>query len=360
VVNTRYSTANRGKKAGLPPGSLVHIGRYNENPVRVKLENYNETDHFEYESYEINSCLGAVKTGLNTWINLDGVHDVGLLEKIGDCYKIHPLVLEDILNTNQRPKIEDYGDYLYIVLKAIYFDEARDGIDTEQISLIIGEKHLISFQEKDGSEGDMLSNIRERLRTNTGRLRKLGIDYLAYSIIDIIVDNYFVVIEIIGDKIELLEDQAAKNPNPEILEKIHLLKRDLIAMRRAVWPLREVLGSYSRVETKLLHQETLPYLRDVYDHTIQAVDMIEIYRDTISSLIDIYLSSVSYRLNEIMKLLTMISVIFIPLTFLAGVYGMNFDYMPELRSHYGYLGVWLVMILIAVFMLIWFRRKKWL
>jgi magnesium transporter len=268
--------------------------------------------------------------------------------------------LEDILNTNQRPKIEDYGDYLYIVLKALYYDDARECIDVEQISLVIGENHIISFQEKDGSEGDILLTIRERFRTNTGRLRKMGTDYLAYSIIDIIADHYFIVIEIMGDKIEALEEKAAKNPKPEILERIHELKRDIIIMRRTVWPLREVLGTYSRVETKLLKQETLPYLRDVYDHTIQAVDMIEIYRDTISTLIDIYLSSVSYRLNEIMKLLTMISVIFIPLTFLAGVYGMNFDYMPELRSHYGYPGVWLVMITVAVSMLVWFRRKNWL
>jgi magnesium transporter len=358
ITDTTFDT--RGQKAGLPPGSLVHVGKHSETPVRIKLVNYDEFTYDEHDSYNLEECLTDVRSDLNTWINLDGVHDVSLLEKIGDCFKIHPLVLEDILNTNQRPKIEDYGDYLYIVLKAIYYDDVRDSIDTEQISLIIGENYLISFQEKDGSEGDILLTIRERFRTNTGRLRKMGTDYLAYSIIDIIADHYFVVIEIIGDKIEILEEKAAKNPRPEIMEDIHELKRDIIVMRRTVWPLREVLGTYSRVETRLLKQDTLPYLRDVYDHTIQAVDMIEIYRDTISTLIDIYLSSVSYRLNEIMKLLTMISVIFIPLTFLAGVYGMNFEFMPELRSHYGYPGVWLVMIIIAVSMLIWFRRKNWL
>ncbi len=261
------------------------------------------------------------------------------------------------MHTGQRPKMEDFENFLFIVLKMFQYDENETQTKTEQISLIIGSNYLISFQE---DEGDVFDLIRERIRTDRGRIRKMGSDYLAYSLIDAIVDNYFTVLEKIGESIEDIEDELIKNPTPEILQKIHTLKRELIFLRKSVWPLRELISRLERWESQLIDKSIDIYLRDVYDHTIQVIDALETFRDMLSGMLDIYLTSASNRMNEVMKVLTIIATIFIPLTLVAGIYGMNFKYMPELDSPWGYPMVYVVMLIISLVMLIYFRRKKWL
>lgn len=288
---------------------------------------------------------------------MDGVHQLENIEKIGKKFKIHPLVLEDIMNTGQRPKMEDFENFLFIVLKMFQYDENETQTKTEQVSLIIGSSYLISFQE---NEGDVFDLIRERIRTDRGRIRKMGTDYLAYSLIDAIVDNYFTVLEKIGESIEDIEDELINNSTPEILHTIHTLKRELIFLRKSVWPLREVIGRLERWESPLIEKSMAIYLRDVYDHTIQVIDALETFRDMLSGMLDIYLTSVSNRMNEVMKVLTIIATIFIPLTLVTGIYGMNFKYMPELNLPWGYPMVYVVMFTIILVMLVYFRRKKWL
>jgi len=350
-------TKKRSKKAGLPPGTLVHIGERKAEIPKITIMDYSETLFQEKEVKTIEECFLFKDTPTITWINIDGLHQVEILEKLGECYGFHPLVLEDILNTDQRPKVEDYGEYLYIVLKMLDQSNQSNEILTEQMSLILGPSFVISFQER---EGDVFDSIRERIRTGKGRIRKMGADYLTYSLLDSIVDNYFIVMEKLGEKIEFLEEELVKRPIPETLQTIHHLKREMIFFRKAVWPLREVIGSLERGELPLVKETTRIYLRDVYDHTIQVIDTIETFRDMVSGMLDIYLSSVSNRLNSVMKVLTIIATIFMPLTFIAGIYGMNFKYMPELEWKWGYPTVWIAVILIGVSMLIYFKKKGWL
>jgi magnesium transporter len=347
----------RSKKSGLPPGTLVHIGEARTQVTKVTVIDYDDKSFYEKEIGAIDECIIFKNKPTVTWINVDGIQQADTIQKLGDCYGLHPLVLEDILNTEQRPKMEDYKDYIYVVLKMLHEDKGPDVV-TEQISLILGPNFVFSFQE--GIEGDAFDPIRERLRNAKGRIRNMGADYLAYSIIDAIVDKYFSVLEKVGEKIEALEEELVTNPNTSTMHKIHKLKREVIFLRRAVWPLREVAGGLERGDTELVKHSTRVYMRDVYDHTIQVIDAIETYRDILSGMLDIYLSSISNRMNEIMKFLTIIGTIFIPLTFIAGVYGMNFKYMPELEWQWGYPLLWCVMISIGVFMLGYFKKKKWL
>lgn len=288
---------------------------------------------------------------------MDGVHQLADIEKIGTHFKIHPLVLEDIMNTGQRPKIEIFDDYIFIVLKMLRYDEAENETKIEQVSIILGSNFVISLQE---SKGDVFDSIRERIRSDRGRIRKMGADYLAYTLIDAVVDNYFVILEKLGEEIEDIEDELVSNPSPETLQTIHSLKREMIFLRKSVWPLRELISRLERWESPLIDKSIYIYLRDLYDHTIQVIDAIETFRDMLSGMLDIYLSSISNRMNEVMKVLTIIATIFIPLTLIAGIYGMNFTYMPELKSPWGYPMVYVVMLAIGVVMLIYFRRKKWL
>lgn len=348
----------RSKKAGLPPGTPVHIGETRHNDVKISVLDYDEIHLEEKKSVSADECLIFREKPTVTWINIEGLHKLDILEKIGECFGLHPLVLEDIVNTDQRPKMEDYGNYLYIVLRMLYLRESTGEVTTEQISLIVGENFVISFQE--GIEGDVFNAVRERLRGEKGRLRKMGADYLAYSMIDAIVDHYFIVFERLGENIELLEDKLVSSPTQETLHKIHSLKKEMIFLRRTIWPLREVIGSLERGDSLLIKDATKIYLRDVYDHAIQVMDTIETFRDMVTGMLDIYLSSVSNRLNAVMKVLTIIATIFMPLTFIAGVYGMNFKYMPELEWVWGYPIVLLVMLIIGILMLVYFRRKKWL
>ncbi len=347
----------RSRKSGLPPGTLVHIGEKKADEIKITVMDYDEAGCREERFASIESCFVFRNKPSVTWINVEGLHNVENIQKLGDCYGFHPLVMEDILNTDQRPKMEDFEEYVYIVLKMLHDGTAMQTV-AEQISLILGSNFVISFQE--GLEGDVFNPIRERIRAGKGRIRTMGADYLAYSLIDAIVDNYFVILEKQGDRIESLEEELVQNPAARTLSEFHDLKREMIFLRKAVWPLREVINSLQRGESPLIKDSTRIYLRDVYDHTIQVIDGIETSRDVLSGMLDIYLSSMSNRMNEIMKFLTIIGTIFIPLTFIAGVYGMNFEFMPELKWRWGYFGLWAVMSGIAVFMLLYFRKKKWL
>jgi magnesium transporter len=348
----------RSRKAGLPPGSLVHIGEKKRDTVRITVIDYDEDGFQEKELQTIEECYLFKKSPSVTWINIDGLHDTGLITKLGECYGFHPLMLEDIANTQQRPKLDDYTEYLYIVLKMLYQNLHNGGIMTEQVSLIAGANFVISFQE--GIEGDVFSPVRESIRSNKNRLRKLGADYLLYSLIDAVVDSYFSILENMGEEIETTEDMLILNPESQTLRAIHTLKRELVILRKAVWPLRELISKLERNESSLIQVQTKIYLRDVYDHTIQIIDTVETYRDMVSGMIDIYLSSISNRMNAVMKVLTIIATIFMPLTFLVGVYGMNFKHMPELDMVWGYPALWIVMVLISLLMLLFFKRKKWL
>ena len=345
------------KKVGLPPGTLVHVGEKRIERTRITVIDYDQKDLEEREVKNIEECFPYKDKPTVTWINIDGLHEVDVIEKIGNHFGIHPLVLEDILHTGQRPKSEDLGDYIFTVLKMLYYDDEEEGIIGEQISVILGPGYVISFQER---EGDILNPIRERIRNNKGRIRKAGADYLAYALLDAIVDHYFVILENLGEKIESLEEELVTHPTPETLPMIHKLKRIMITLRRSVWPLREVINGLERGESSLIKKSTGIYLRDVYDHTIQVIETIETYRDMVSGMLDIYLSSVSNRMNEVMKVLTIMATIFIPLTFIAGIYGMNFKYMPELEWSMGYPLSLIVMLIVAVLLVVYFRRKKWL
>jgi magnesium transporter len=336
----------------------VHIGRQRSQGTRITVIDYDETRFIEQDVASAEACFSFRDKPTVTWINIDGINQTEVLEKIGACYDLHPLVMEDILNTEQRPKIENYDAYLYIVLKMLYYDDKTASVSTEQISLIVGQNHIISFQE--GIEGDVFNHVRELLRNEKGRARRLGADYLAYSLVDAVVDNYFSILEKLGESIEALEEKLVTNPTAETLHQIHYLKREMIFLRKAVWPLREVIGGLERGESAIISDATRIYLRDVYDHTIQVIDTIETYRDMVSGMLDIYLSSVSNRLNAVMKVLTIIATIFMPLTFIAGVYGMNFRYMPELEWRYGYFVIWVVMLIVGICMGVYFKRKKWL
>ncbi|HDT12286.1 MAG TPA: magnesium/cobalt transporter CorA, partial [Candidatus Marinimicrobia bacterium] len=288
---------------------------------------------------------------------INGLYDVDMIEKLGTYFHVHPLILEDVLSVNQRPKVEDSGDILFIVLRMLQFDDEKKEIISEQVSFILGKNFLFTFQEK---AGDVFEPVRVRLRQYKGRIRTMGADYLAYTLLDAIVDNYFLVLEKMGDQIENLEELLVNNPTEETLITIHKLKREMIFLRKSVWPLRETINGLERSESSLIQKSTGIYLRDVYDHTIQVIDTVESYRDMVSGMLDIYLSSVSNRMNEVMKVLTVIATIFIPLTFIAGVYGMNFEFMPELGWKWSYPLLWLFMIGVAILMIFYFRKKRWL
>jgi len=335
----------------------MFVGEKRSAKVKLSVINYDGVNFQEKEVNNVKEAVSFRSKSSVTWLNVDGVHQPEIIEQIGKIFSIHPLVLEDIANTGQRPKMADFDGYIFVVLRMLRFDDEKNQTKAEQISIILGPDFVISFQER---EGDVFDIIRERLRSNKGRIRKIGADYLAYSLIDAIVDNYFMILEKLGETIEDIEDKLVTDPKAETLQIIHDLKREMIFLRKSVWPLREVINRLERSESALIKKSTLVYLRDVYDHTIQVMDSVDTFRDTLSGMLDIYLSSVSNRMNEIMKVLTIIATIFIPLTFIAGVYGMNFRRMPELVQPWGYPAVLIVMLVIALIMLVYFRRKKWI
>jgi magnesium transporter len=333
------------------------VGEKRRAAVKLSVISYDGVNFQEQEVNTVDEALALRKKTSVMWLNVDGVHQPEIIEQVGKSFGVHPLVLEDIANTGQRPKMEDFDDYLFVALKMFRFDEKDDETKTEQISLVLGRDFVVSFQE---SKGDVFDPLRERLRNNKGRIRKAGADYLVYSLIDAVVDNYFMILEKLGETIEEIEDNLVANPTSETLQTIHYLKREMIFLRKSVWPLREVISRLERSESPLINKSTFVYLRDVYDHTIQVMDSVDTFRDMLSGMLDTYLSSLSNRMNEIMKVLTVIATIFIPLTFIVGIYGMNFRYMPELELPWGYPAVLILMLVIALLMVVYFRRKKWI
>jgi len=353
----------RSIKEGLPPGTPVHVGLQKTDRVTVTVIDYDQETIEARTIDDPAECAAYRHTPSVTWINVDGLHQVEVIEGICRCFSLHPLTVEDILNTTQRPKVDLFDHYLYLVVKVHTFDPASHVFEAEQVSMVLGEGFLITFQEK---PGDCFDSVRHRLQANKGRIRKLGPDYLLYALLDAITDNTFTVLENVGEEIESLEEELLTAPVKATLHRLHALKRELLVLRRATWPLREVINALLRDEIEFISDSIGLYLKDLYDHTIQVIDTLETLRDIVSGMTDIYLSSVSNRTNEIMKVLTIFAAIFIPLTFIAGVYGMNFNpeaspwNMPELNWRFGYPFALGLMLLTAMAMFWLFRKKKWL
>jgi len=348
------------RSAGLAPGALVHIGERKAERTRITVVDFDATTFEEREVAAAAECSAYAGKPTITWVNVDGLHDVDTIARIGGCFAAHQLILEDIVDTNQRPKLDyEREKYLFVVLKMLEYDDPEDDLLVEQVSLLITPNSVVSFQEVK-REGDVFDPVRKRLRNQEGRIRRAGADYLAYSLMDAVVDGYFAVLERLGERVEDLEEELIQNVNRTTLHRLHALKRQLLLIRKAVWPLREVISALQRGDSPLIAPETAIYLRDLHDHIIQVIDTIETLRDMASGMLDIYLSSVSNRLNEVMKVLTIIATIFIPLTFIVGIYGMNFRFMPEIAWPWGYPLVWAIMLAVTITMLAYFRKKRWL
>ena len=354
--NQRFNK-KRSIKSGLPPGTLVHIGNTSNKAAHISVIGYSPDGVEEFHFEQINEYLQNPCDGGVVWVDVEGVHDIELIRALGEKHSFHPLVLEDIVNTVQRPKIEDYGDYLFIVLRMLRPSEEGD-FSSEQLSVILGPDYLFTFQE--GLNGDSFDSVRERIRNGKGKIRGMGADYLAYALVDAIVDGYFTVLEGFGERIVDIEEELTQSPDQKSLHRINGMKKEIIYLRKTVWPLREAISFLERGDSPLLHDATRLYFRDVYDHTVQVIDTVETYRDLLSGMLDLYLSSISNRTNEVMKFLTVIGTIFMPLTFLVGVYGMNFKHFPELEWHNGYFILWGLMIAMALLMVAYFRKKRWL
>ncbi|MFX1530541.1 MAG: magnesium/cobalt transporter CorA [Promethearchaeota archaeon] len=344
------------KKIGLPPGTLVYTGDKVKEITKIKVTEYTE-DHYNYQEYKgVTTDLDKIEKPLIKWIDVYGLAQIDIIEGIGQQFNLHPLVLEDILSPNQRPKLEDYGSYIFTVLQKLSWNKEEEDFDYEQISLILGENYVISFQERDTK---LFNPIYERIYVPKGRVRQMGSDYLFYVLIDIIIDNYFFVLEKVGEDIEDIEDTLIKNPDPETLQLIYKLKRSSIELRKSIWPIREVINKLQREQSNLIKDDLQIYLRDIYDHVFRISDLLENYRDIIFGMLDLYLSSVSNKMNDIMKVLTMISTIFIPLSFLGGFYGMNFIVYQSFQYDL-FTIIIIIMIVIALLMFVFFKRKKWI
>lgn len=344
------------KKIGQVPGTLIYTGD-KTNSLFIESFDYNQQQVEEKELKQVEEVFDYKSTDSITWINFNGLHHINEIEKIGKHYNIHPLILEDIVNTSQRPKIDEFDDYIFIVLKMLYY-ENNNIVVSEQVSFVLGHNFVLTFQE---AEGDVFDAVRDRIRTGKGRIRGLGSDYLLYALIDAVTDHYYSIIETMGEKIENLEDNLFNGQSQnEISVQIQALKREILKIRKAIFPLREIINRIEKTEHKLILDKTLHYYRDIYDHIIQISENIDIYREMIWSLMDMYMTSISNKMNEVMKVLTIIATIFIPLTFIAGIYGMNFDNIPELHYKYSYFILWFVMIVLFIGMIYYFKRKKWL
>jgi len=351
------SLSSASKKAGLPPGSLVHVGEVLETEVRITIVDYNK-DVIEEQTVEsVEQILQCREKDTVTWVNIEGLGNIELIGAIGEAFNIHPLVLEDILNTHQRPKVEEYDDYLYCVLKGILLAENGFSVEYEQISMLILNDFVFTFKEK---QDQLFEPIRRRLRSSKGHFRSQGADYLAYVILDTIVDSYFSLQDSLDDIIDSVEEELLTEPTPKTLVTIQDVKRELIIIRRSISPLREMLNAILRSESPLIEEKTLIYFRDISDHVLRISESIESSRDMIAGLLDIYITTISNKMNEIMKVLTVFASIFIPLTFIAGIYGMNFEYMPELKWKWAYPALWMAFIAIPVLLLVYFKKKKWL
>ena len=354
IHGRRMQMGKRYHRPGTSPGTLRAPETPAAGPVKVTLIDYGPDSFEEKQISDIEQCFPYRDKPTVTWINIEGLHDIDLITKLGKNFGFHPLTLEDVLNCGQRPKLEDYGDYHFMVMKSLYMKDEE--LEIEQISFFLSGTYVITLQEV---PGDSFEAVRERIRHGKGQIRKMGPDYLLYALMDALVDEFFPVLEAYGERVEELEDEVIDKPTPEILNEIHRIKRELLLVRRTAWPEREVINALQREEAHLIRPETRVFLRDCYDHTIQVIDMVETYRDLASGLLEVYLSSASNRLNEVMKVLTIISTIFIPLNFIAGLYGMNFHRMPELDWRFGYPMALGIMAVVGISLVLYFRRKGW-
>jgi magnesium transporter len=348
-------TRKRRAKPGAAPGTIVSEGAP-ARETKITVMSYSAEELEEKEAESVDGCFGYVGKREVTWIDVDGTQDAEMLRQIGDKFGIHSLALEDVINGGQRPKLEDFGEYLFITLRLPRKREAGASVDTEQINIFLGSSFVMTIHDS----SDAFEPIIQRIREDKGRIRKMKSGYLAYALIDLLVDQHFPIMELIAGQIEELEDEVQENPSPEIVRKIRDIKRDLILIRSSIWPMREVINAMEREEPELISDEAKLFLRDVYDHTIQIADIVESYRDILSEMFNVYLSVKADNTNEIMKVLTIFAAIFIPLTFIAGIYGTNFDFVPELKWRYSYFVMLGLMVLITAAMLRFFRKRGWL
>ena len=361
LLNKQFETVtslfrSKPKQVGLAPGTLIHVGEQKVEQSSISYLDYDNDSLTSEADVSLEQCLKLKASSTTSWINLDGIHDVADVDAFGKAFDLHPLALEDILNTGHRPKIEEFDTYLLIILKMLAFDEQSNQIQAEQISIVLTDNNVLSFQER---PGDVFDGVRDRLKRKSGRIRQRGPDYLTYALIDSIVDSYFHILEKIGDRLEFLEKQLIGQPTQATLQELYNFKGQLLFLRKSVWPMRELTNSLLQNESPLIHETTNVFLRDLYDHCVQVIDTVETFRDMASGLIDLYMSSVSHRMNEVMQVLTIMASLFIPLTFIAGIYGMNFEVMPELKWRWGYPMVWGLMLSCTVGMLVYFKKKKW-
>ena len=345
-------------KAGLPPGSPVHVGDIPTptEEVRIKALRYSDAKFEEFDAPDTETLLKLKDEEGILWVHVNGVHQPEKISAVGELFSLHILTQEDILNTGQRPKIEEFDNYLFLVGKILSFDESVGFVQEKHFCLVLMPNVILSFNE---AGANIFAAVENRLQKLNAKIRKKSADYLAYALFDAMVDNYFLVMEKIGAQIEELEEEILTDPSRESLEWLHFLKRELTVLRKSVWPLRDVINSIIRSDSELIVEDSVKYFMDVYDHTMQILETLEAFRDVTASLFDIYLSAISNRLNEVMKVLTVIATIFIPLTFISGVYGMNFHYMPELAWRWGYFATLAVMAVLGIGMAIYFKMKDW-
>ena len=346
--------SRRSSKIGLSPGSMVYIGDKQEAPTQISIIDYDSSRIREIQDATIEDVCRFMNEESVTWINVSGIHNTEIIKSIGDALHLHPLILEDIVNTEQRPKLDDYDDYLFIVTKMVTIADGE--IVVEQMSMVLGNSYVLCFQEV---LGDVFNPVRDRIKKAKGRIRMAGADYLAYALLDMVVDHYYVLLEEIGETIEDLQEKVISEPGVEILGEIQDCRHKLVNLRKSIWPLREVVAALLRGDSAMIGPDVGVFFKDVYDHTLQVADSLEIYRELISGVFDIYLSNVSNKMNQVMKVLTIIATLFIPTTFLAGIYGMNFKYMPELEWQWAYPAFWGLVLAVFAVMLGLFKRKNW-
>ena len=347
----------REESKGLSPGSLIFIGNKKVDKIRIRVIDYDGAQLKEEELKDIAGGAEFRRTNTVTWINVDGLHDLELMKQIGSTFDLHPLLMEDILNTGQRPKLEEFENCIFLVVKMLRYDKEKQIIVSEQLSMVLGDTFLLTFQEQ---PGDVFEPVRERIRKQKARIRASGIDYLAYALLDCVVENYVFIVERLGEQIEDLEEEVLATAEPAVMEKINAFKHEMNFIRKSVRPAREAVIQLSKLDSELIDDRTVPFLKDMLDLITHAAEAIDIYRDMLSDQLNLYNSVVGNRMNDIMKVLTIFAAIFIPLTFIAGIYGTNFEYVPELKFKYSYFIFWGVMVVVAVGMLNYFRKKKWL
>lgn len=345
------------KKIGLSPGSLVHVGEKKVEKVRLSVIDYDLEELNMHELDSVEEAFPFKESPTVSWFNVNGLHEVETIQKIGSHFGIHPLVMEDILNTGHQPKSEIFDDYIFTIIKMIKYKTEVKELEFEQVSIILGKNFVITFQERDG---DIFEPIRKRIQNPKSRLRRNGADYLTYALLDVVVDNYYLIMEQLEETMESLEEAVLQKPDESLMRDIQKTKKEIILLRKSIWPLRETIDDLMTEDSNLIKEFTIPYLRDLYDHTIHVVESIEMFRDLVSGIMDLYLSNMSNRMNEVMKILTIVASIFIPLTFIAGIYGMNFENMPELKWSFGYPLIWILMVLIGVISVIFFKKRKWI